>query len=79
MLNDTESVCAEPLFVRQKSALKIAVFRVSDWLRSTTAWGLWLGSLGRVLGSVGPPSLISLMVSVDVKHHVYLLTYFGSA
>ena len=22
------------------------------------------------------PSLISLMVSVDVKHHVYLLTYF---
>ena len=26
---------------------------------------------GAVLGS---PSLISLMVSVDVKHHVYLLT-----
>ena len=23
-----------------------------------------------------PPSLISLMVSVDVKHHVYLLTYY---
>ena len=23
------------------------------------------------------PSLISLVVSVDVKHHVYLLTYFG--
>ena len=23
------------------------------------------------------PSLISLMVSVDVKHHVYLLTYLG--
>ena len=22
-----------------------------------------------------PPSLISLMVSVDVKHHIYLLTY----
>ena len=25
---------------------------------------------------VSIPSLISLMVSVDVKHHVYLLTYF---
>ena len=24
------------------------------------------------------PSLISLMVSVDVKHHVYLLTYRDS-
>ena len=24
------------------------------------------------------PSLISLMVSVDVKHHVYLLTYIHS-
>ena len=24
------------------------------------------------------PSLISFMVSVDVKHHVYLLTYFMS-
>ena len=24
------------------------------------------------------PSLISLMVSVDVKHHVYLLTYYQS-
>ena len=25
-------------------------------------------------GNRGPPSLISLMVSVDIKHHVYLLT-----
>ena len=25
-----------------------------------------------------PPSLISFMVSVDVKHHVYLLTRFHS-
>ena len=25
------------------------------------------------------PSLISLMVSVDVKHHVYLLTYLLTA
>ena len=29
--------------VKQKSALKIAVFHVSDWLRSATAWGLWMG------------------------------------
>ena len=27
----------------QKSALKIAAFRVSDWLRSATAWALWRG------------------------------------
>ena len=27
----------------KKSALKIAAFRVSDWLRSATAWGLWMG------------------------------------
>ena len=31
--------------VRQKSALNIAAFRVSDWLRSATAWGLWMGPL----------------------------------
>ena len=30
-------------------------------------------------GGIPPfsPSLISLMVSVDVKHHVYLLTYLA--
>ena len=48
--NCTESVCAEPLFVipaceTKKSALKvkIAAFRISDWLRSATVWGLWMG------------------------------------
>ena len=30
---------------------------------------------GRPTKSRTPPSLTSLMVSVDVKHHVYLLTY----
>ena len=28
---------------KKKSTLKIAAFRVSDWLRSATAWGLWMG------------------------------------
>ena len=29
----------------------------------------------RSMGQVLDPSLISLMVSVDVKHHIYLLKY----
>ena len=31
--------------MRQKSALKIATFRASDWLRSATAWRGWIGLL----------------------------------
>ena len=29
--------------VRQKSVLKIATFRVSNWSSSATVWGLWMG------------------------------------
>ena len=32
----------------------------------------------RPISLLSPPSLISLVVSVDVKHHVYLLTYLLS-
>ena len=43
------SRCAEPLFVipacETKIRAKIAAFRVSDWLRSAPAWGLWMGPL----------------------------------
>ena len=35
--------------VRQKSALKIAAFRVSYWLRSATAWGLRMGQWKAVI------------------------------
>ena len=47
--NCTESECAEPLCVipacEIKSTLKIATFRVSDWLRSATAWRVSMGLL----------------------------------
>ena len=31
--------------VRQKAALKIAIFCISDWLGSVTAWCVWMGLL----------------------------------
>ena len=45
----------------------------SKTIRPATRAQLYLPLHTAFLGSV--PSLISLMVSVDVKHHVYLLTY----
>ena len=36
----------------------------------------WCANKSYVIATSDYPSLISFMVSVDVKHHVYLLTYF---
>ena len=46
---------------------------VIPWWRCSDRYMVSLSSLLHTPLSNPPPSLISLMVSVDVKHHVYLL------
>ena len=57
--------------------VKMALFAAhlnAEVILVVVAIGIYIISLSPHLHTPFPPSLISLMVSVDVKHHVYLLT-----
>ena len=67
------TLCYPQCAIRQNG--RMASHVRAEWLPSFRAL-FWIGphKIQGVLCSP-PPSLISLMVSVDVKHHAYLLTY----
>ena len=59
----------------QKSALKIATFHVSDWLRSATVWGVWMGPLSPVSNDETDNTVFRVLKFYVLRE---FMVYFGS-